>query len=161
MLAALQQCRPCSGLGLARARQVSCGVLHLHAQESPGAVQRLNAGSSKATGPGWEQPQGLGAGQHQAQGLQGPSMSPQGQGQQLSLSPTTEQQQDVTSDCGAWLQVQVQLPMGTRAFLVQVAPSKAGEQLISKSTTQAPLSCCGRNTQHSRVTEFTDNHHQD
>lgn len=32
---------------------------------------------------------------------------------------------------------------------MQMAPSKAGVQLISKSTTQAPLSCCRRNTQHS------------
>lgn len=55
----------------------------------PRGVQGLNAGPSKATGPGWGQPQGLGAGQQQAWGLQ---VSPQGQGQQLSLSPTTEQQ---------------------------------------------------------------------
>lgn len=82
------QCRHCSGLGLATARQGSCGVLHLHAQESPSGVQGLNAAPAKPMAQGgnslrgWEQvstkPRGC--------------MSPQGQGQQLSLSPATEQQ---------------------------------------------------------------------
>ena len=78
----------------------------------------------------------------------------------LSPSPTAEQQRDVISGCGAWLRARVhllketELTTRTRTFpgadgsgREKPAPREARARLVSKSTAQAPLSRCRRNTQ--------------